>query len=316
MVLPDAILTGKPYPVKAMIVSGSNMALSWPNSPRIRRALENLDFLVVMDIFMTETAKMADLVLPAATFLESTDVLDHFTYVMLRKRVTSFAEAMPDGQFWLRLARRMGYESLFPWKNMEEALDYALEPSGLSVKLLKEEKPEGIRFGSVKYGEYMEKGFRTPSGKVELFSDEMKKLGYDPLPTYREPAESPVNTPELAREYPLVLTTGARNLGNLHSQLRNVPRLTRLSPEPAAEMHPATAHEYGIADGDTVSVESLRGAITLAANVNEDIMPGMVGIPHGWAEANVNALTSEAERDPVSGLPGLKAGLCRVRKAH
>ncbi|MCP4610619.1 MAG: molybdopterin-dependent oxidoreductase [Planctomycetes bacterium] len=314
MVLPDAILYEKPYPVKAMIVSGCNMVVSWPNSPKVKNALESLDFLVVMDIFMSETAKMADIVLPAATFLESNDILDHFTYVMLRKKVAQHANCLPDGEFWLRLAHRMGYEEYFPWRNMDEVLGYALEPSGLSLDLLRYEKPEGLDYGSVNYGQYLEKGFRTPSGKVELYSDTMEALGYDPLPVYQEPSQSPLSTPELVQDYPLVLTTGARSLGNLHSQLRNIPKLRKISPEPLADINPATANGAGISNGDWIEVCTPHGVIRIKASVTEDVILGLVSIPHGWAQANVNELTSELGGDPISGIPSLKAGLCNIRK--
>ncbi|NQT73497.1 MAG: molybdopterin-dependent oxidoreductase [Chloroflexi bacterium] len=315
MVLPDAILSEKPYPVKAMIVSGCNMVVSWPNSSKVRNALESLDFLVVMDIFMSETAKIADIVLPAATFLESNDILDHFTYVMLRKKVVQpYPNCLPDCEFWLKLAHRMGYEQYFPWKNMDEVLEYALEPSGLTRDMLKYEKPAGLSYGSVNYGQYLEKGFRTPSGKVELYSDTMEALGYDPLPVYLEPSQSPISTPESVQDYPLVLTTGARSLGNLHSQLRNIPKLRKISPKPLADINPATAINAGVSDGDWIEVCTPHGVIRIKARVTEDIIPGLVSIPHGWAQANVNELTSELGGDPISGIPSLKAGLCNIRK--
>ncbi|PIU55228.1 MAG: molybdopterin oxidoreductase [Chloroflexi bacterium CG07_land_8_20_14_0_80_51_10] len=321
MVLPDVILTGNPYPVKAMIISGSNLVVTWPNSNKIKKALQSLDFLVVMDIFMSETAKLADIVLPAATFLEASDITDMYgfnyalPYVMLRKRTTRFAESLPDGEFWLALAKRMGYGEYFPWENVDEVIEYLLEPSGLTLNLLRDEKPGGLPYGSVRYDQYKESGFRTPSGKAELYSETMKELGYDPLPAYREPLESPISTPELAQDYPLILTSGARSLGNLHSQLRNVQRLRKISPEPTAEISPTTAAEYDIRDGDAIVVETLRGVINTKARVTDDIVANVVNIPHGWADANVNLLTSEAPGDPVSGVPMLKAVLCRVRKS-
>lgn len=316
MVLPDTVLTGKPYPIKAMIVSGSNMVVSWPNSMKIRKMLQKLDFLVIMDIFMSETAELADIVLPAATFLESTDMLDHFTYVMLRKKLTRFAESLPDGEFWLKLAHKMGYNEYFPYKDMDDVLQSMLEPTGLSFEQLYCESPQGVQYGEVKYGQYRDKGFRTPSGKVELYSETMRELGYDPLPTYCEPVESPVSTPDSARDYPLILTTGARSTGNLHSQLRNVPELRTITPEPLAEINPSTAQNYMIVEGETIILENSRGSIQIKAKITEDIIPNVVSIPHGWAQANANLLTQEADGDPISGIPSLKSGLCRIRKIN
>ncbi|MFC2018193.1 molybdopterin-dependent oxidoreductase [Chloroflexota bacterium] len=321
MVLADTLLTGKPYPVKAMIVAGSNPLLTWPNTNKLKEALEKLDFLVVMDLFMTETAKMADMVLPAASFLERSGLINMYAvaalpYVMLRKQVVQVGECWSDLKFWLELGRRMGYEEHFPWKDEEELFDYLLEPANMTVKYLKEEKPEGLFYTDLKYKWYEKKGIRTPSGKIELYSIEMEKMGYAPLPVHGEPPESPISTPDLAREYPLILTTGARVLGNVHSQLRNIPRLRQKYPEPLVEIHPDSAAEYGIEEGELVVVETKRGYIEIKALVTKDILPGIVNIPHGWDEANVNMLTDEKPADTVVGNPALKALLCRIQKKH
>ncbi|MCK4926534.1 molybdopterin-dependent oxidoreductase, partial [Candidatus Aerophobetes bacterium] len=182
MVLYDTLLTGEPYPIKAMIIQGSNPLLSWPNSNKLREALGKLDFLVVMSVFMSETAQLADIVLPAATFMEKDDIIVDIywmeygiPYVMLRKKVLQFEEARSDAEFWLELAKRMGYGEYFPWKDAEEFLDYVLEPTGLSTRQLREEMPGGVQYGFIKYDKYKEKGgFRTPSGKVEIYSETMK----------------------------------------------------------------------------------------------------------------------------------------------
>jgi anaerobic selenocysteine-containing dehydrogenase len=322
MVVPDVILTEEPYAIKAMIISGCNAAVTWPNSTKMVQALRKLDFLVVMDLFMSETARLAHLVLPAATYLEKDSIpifpsIDHCRrYIMLGKKVIEVEECWPDFNFWLELARRMGYHEDFPWKNVEEVMDYMLKPIGLTVKQLKEEKPEGLPFGVERFKEYEKKGFPTPSGKVEIYSQTMEKFGYDPLPTYMESPEGPVSSPELATEYPLVLTTGARHREYHHSQFRNLSRLRRIRPEPLAEIHPQTAEQYGISDGEMIIVQTKRGNIEIKANVTEDIMPGVIQIPHGWAQANVNLLTDEKPADPVSGFPSLDQLLCKIsRKA-
>ncbi|MGQ9546840.1 MAG: molybdopterin-containing oxidoreductase family protein [Dehalococcoidia bacterium] len=319
MLLCDNLLTGEPYPIKMMIVTGSNPLLTWPDSRKVKQAFQKLDFLVVMDQFMTQTAKMADLVLPAATFLERTELSDYYSlwglaHVMLRKKVIQYEECWPDLKFWFELAHRLGYGQYFPWKTIEEAIDYVLEPSGLTLKRLTVEKPEGVTYGSVKYKEYESEGFRTPSGKVELYSETLAGLGYHPMPTFEEPPESPESTPELTQQYPLILTTGARILEFCHSQHRNISRLRQRSLEPLVEINPATAARYGIADGDMVTVSTRRGSIEIKARVFEDIMPGVVCISHGWDEANVNILTSQEPADPIIGYPALKALLCRIER--
>ena len=318
----DTVLSEKPYPTKAMIIAGHNPVVTAPNSGKVQQALKKVDLLVVMDIFMTATAEMAHIVLPACTFLERTDLADVLPayfgpepYVMLRKPVIQpLWESWPDGKFWLELGKRLGYDEYFPWKDIEEVMDYFMEPSGLTVKHLKEEAPSGLATAPKYYDEYKKRGFHTPSGKVELYSEELERLGYDPLPTYYENPESAISSPELAKEYPLVLTTGARILEYWHSQYRNVPGLRHRVPDPAVEVHPETARKYGVADGEWAIVETKRGSIEIKASVTEDIAPNVVSIPHGWEEANVNKLTDNTPADPVSGYPVLKGLLCRMRK--
>ena len=307
------------HPIKLMIIAGSNPLLTWPNSRKMAEALSKLELLVVMTQFMSETARLADLVLPAATFLERTELSDYYSlwgvpYVMLRKKVVEPGERWSDLRFWMELARRMGYRDYFPWGSEEEVIDYVLEPSGLTIRYLTEEKPEGLLYDSIKYREYESDGFRTPSGKVELYSETLADQGYDPLPTQRESPESPLSHPELLSEYPLILTTGARQLEYIHSQLRNIPSLHQRLPEPFAEINPETAAKYRIGDGEMIAVETRRGRIELRARVSEDIMPGVISLPHGWAEANVNLLTDGKDADPTIGYPALKSLLCKVEK--
>lgn len=313
---PNLVLDGEPYLVKTMFAAGANPLVSWPNSTRVRQALEKLDFFVVMDVFMTPTAEMADIVLPACTFLERLNTcnipqMECIPTVSLCKPVIEpLWESWSDCKFWLELARRMGYDDYLPWKDDEEALDYFLEPSGLTVKYLRDEHPTGVICGDVMYDEYKQRGLRTPSRKVELYSEELKKLGYDPLPTYKEPPESPISTPELAKEYPLVLTTGARELEYFHSQHRNIAGLRRRNPEPRAEIHVDTGRKYGVSDGDLMMVATKRGSIEVKARVTEDIIPDVVCLGH-WP-AYENLLTDDTPADPISGYPAFKGLLCRI----
>jgi len=311
----DLILEGKPYLVKMMFIIAANPVITWPNTPKVKQALDKLDFLVVMDVFMTATAEMADTVLPACTFLEKYSLPDISQAAMLRRPVIPpLEESWPDCKFWLELAKRMGYEEYFPWKDDVEVLDYYLEPSGVTVKQLRDESPTGMFPVTKEYYEYKKKGFRTSSGKVELYCEELKTLGYDPLPVYLEPAESPVSTPELASEYPLVLITGVREAEFWHSQYRNLPKLHSKKPEPLADIHPDTARKYGISDGDMIIVETKIGSIDIKAKVTTDIMPNVVNVPHAWPQASGNMLTNDKPVDPVLGYPAFTGLLCRIRK--
>ena len=321
MYFADAVLEEKPYPIKALLVTGGNPALTLPDSNRIKKAFKKLDFMVVIDLFMTETAKMADIVLPACSFMERSGigyvygVTSGLPYILLRKKVIEpLGECWPDWKFWCELGRRMGYEDLFPWQTEGEIIEHWLKPSGLTVKQLSEEHPEGMFFAEKKYDMLKKSNFRTPSGKIELYSETLAEHGYDPLPVPIEPSQSPNSSPELAKEYPLILTTGARIPEYTHTQFRNVPGLRQSAPEPVAEIHPDTAGEYGIADGDMMAVETRKGRIKIRVGTTEDLLPGVVSIPHGWAEANANVLTELEPRDPVTGYTELKALLCRISK--
>lgn len=320
MLLYDAIIDGKPYPIKAAIITGTNPLRTWPNTNKLFEALKRLEFLVVMDMFMSETAKVADIVLPAASFLEREE-WPHFPFVlglpfvMLRKKAIEYEEALPDIEFWMRLARRMGYDDYFPWRSVEEYMDYAMEPSGLTVKFLRDEAPEGVFYTEASYKKYEKEGFPTPSGKVEIYSETLEKMGHEPLPVHIEPLESPISTPEIAKEYPLILTTGSRILEFLHSEHRNVKKLRRMIPEPYAEISKETALRYGIGDGDKILIKTRRGQIEIRAKIEEDMLPGVVNVSHGWDEANVNALTDETPANTVGGQPAFKSLLCNIGRA-
>jgi anaerobic selenocysteine-containing dehydrogenase len=312
----DAILTEKPYPIKALLVVGCNPVLTWANTNKITRAFETLDLLLVVDIFMTDTAKMADVVLPGTTFLERREIREYRNHMVsvAHRIIEPIGNSKEDWEIWAELGRRMGYADYFPWKDSDEIFKYWLEPSQVSLDQLKQSRG-GICYQGREFQKYLKNGFNTPSNRVEIYSELMEKSGYAPLPTFSEPAESPVSRPELADQYPLILTTGSRTVAYLHSEYRNLPTLRRLVAEPLIEIHPQTASSLGIADSDLVKVESLRGSVEMKAKLTEDIHPRVVSIQHGWSEANANLLTDDEARDPVSGFPSFKSLLCRVTKA-
>jgi anaerobic selenocysteine-containing dehydrogenase len=317
----DAILDGKPYPVKGLLVAGSNLAVTWPDSSRVRKALEKLDLLAVIDIFMNDTAKIADIVLPATTFGEREDIRDAYhnhedlcVFVRTNRVIEPIGNSMEDWKIWAELGRRMGYAEYFPWKDTEELHRELLKPSGITLEQLKQ-NPGGIIYREKKFQQYLKDGFNTPSKKVEIYSEAMDKLGIDPIPTFREPLESPISRPDLAKKYPLTLTTGSRLAPYLHSEYRNLPSLKKLLPEPFIEINPETASKLGIANGDMVKVESPRGSIKIKAKLTDDVHSNVVSIQMGWAEANANFLTSNTTSDPVLGIAGLRSVLCRVIKA-
>jgi anaerobic selenocysteine-containing dehydrogenase len=320
MPVPDAIITEKPYPIKALIVQGSNPVLTWPNTNKVIQAFKRLDLLVVSDLFMTKTAKLADIFLPAASFLEEEMFKDYTMnglplIALGNKAVELPGDCLEDWKIWAELGKRMGYASYFPWQSADELFDTLLKPTSIRLDQLKE-NPGGVVFHQLGQRDYLKKGLATPSGKVEIFSQVMADYGYDPLPKFTEPLESLIIQPALADEYPFILISGPRISAYTHSRFHNINRLRRLVSEPLVEINSDAAKEIGIGDGDTVVIESPRGNIKLRSKLTEDIHPKVVSLQHGWDEANANILTDDEDRDPVSAYPGFKSVICRISKAE
>jgi anaerobic selenocysteine-containing dehydrogenase len=329
MLLPDCILDGRPQQVRALLAMGINTAM-WPNSKRMERALGSLDFFAATDFFHNPATLQADIVLPAATSLERPALIAYPGCAYqgeLRYRrpvVAPRGEARPDGQMFLELGVRLGMAEQFWHGDLEAAWAEAAE--GIPEEIREEvyNNPDGVTVYAqaiedlVDHGFldadrlYRLRGFPTASGKVEFDSAELRAAGHDGLPIYREPAESPLSTPETARDYPLVLTSGARTKFDTHSQHQYIQRMRRAIPNPLVEIHPSDAEPRGIQDGAPVQVSSPRGAVRFVARVTERIKPGVVHCTHGWNSANVNELTDDRHLDPISGFPPFKSSLCEV----
>ncbi|MCK4788731.1 MAG: molybdopterin-dependent oxidoreductase [Desulfobacteraceae bacterium] len=313
LAVPEAILEGRPYPIKGMIIGGGNASLEWPNSIRVREALKKLEFLLVIDVVRSPDCAYADVVLPACTYLERDEHrvnADHcFHHISLRRRVVEPVYGLPDQMIWARLAKHMGFEEYFPWKTCQEGIDYLLGDEGVSYEGLISQG--GIyEYGKREYKKYEQKGFRTPTGKVEIDSERLKAFGYDPFPI-REDVLEPFQE---SGEFPLFLTTGANLLCYVHWQYRYVPRLRKMFPEPVFEIHPETAAQYGLSEGEMAEVHTTHGRIQLRAHVTPRIRQDTINIPQGWEEANANELTGTQDADPISGFPNLKSLRCRIRK--
>ncbi|MFA7466821.1 MAG: molybdopterin-dependent oxidoreductase [Desulfotomaculaceae bacterium] len=317
----EAMITEKPYPIKAFISSGSNPALTFPDTGRFLEALKNLELFVSIDPYMTETSRLADYALPACTFIEETGVggfpyaISHCVpYIMLRKKVIEpLYESKPIWQIWSELGHKMGYGEYFPWKTDEEVAKHLFSTSGVTYEQLVEH-PEGLYFGEIEYELFNRVGFATNSKKVELYSAELERLGASGLPEHVEPEQSYVANPEIAKEYPETLLTGARHQEYIGAQMHDVPGLRALMTEPKAMINIITAKKYDIIDGELIGVETPRGRIKIKAQVTEDIRPGAVSIPHGWAQANVNILLDAKVRDAVSGYITMRGNACRLVK--
>ncbi|MFC1979489.1 molybdopterin-dependent oxidoreductase [Chloroflexota bacterium] len=345
-----AIITGKPYPINALLTGGNNPLLAFANTKKVYRALEskNLGLFVVLEQWMTPTAMLADYVIPVTNWLEM-PVLGYYTYSGFQDYVTAgeqvvqpLYERVPDYYFWRGLGIRLGQEKF--WRNtLKEEWEWVIKP------LLDE-----LKIGS--YGEFVEKigswfptddekpyekidlrskklkGFGTATGKVELYCTILDKLGYDPLPHYEEPPETPISAPQLSKEYPLILITGTRFKPFHHSEHRQLYSARNLYPEPTVEIHPDTAREAGIKDGEWTIIETPRGKIKQRAKLSIRIQPNVVDVQHGWwfpeeipdkpvlyraFESNANILTPNSDEyvDPPTGAACFSPLLCKIYPA-
>jgi anaerobic selenocysteine-containing dehydrogenase len=318
MPLADAILEGRPYPIKAVIGMGMN-AMMWPNSTRLTEALGSLDMFVTADFFHTPTTELADFVLPAATSLERPALIAaaNGRIVYRQAVVQPDGEARSDAQMMIDLGCRLGMAERFWNGDFVASVKERLEgiPEVTLERLLAE--PVGLTVpGDDVHPEraYETRGFHTPSGKIEFESEELRRHGYPALPVYAEPVESPVSVPALTGAFPLVLTSGGRSRNFTHSQHRNVTRLRRFEPHARIQIHPSDASMRDIAHGDAVRVSSPRGEVVFHAWVTDVVAAGVVHAFHGWVHTNINDLTNDAALDPISGFPAFKSSLCQVAK--
>jgi len=213
------------------------------------------------------------------------------------------------------LAKRLTPEDQLLTQGQEAWLDWMFEPSGIKMADIKKH-PDGQFIKGLPetpYEKYKEGGFPTPSGKMEFTSLILKEAGLDPLPVYNEPKQSPVSTPELFKQYPFILTTGARLIMFLHSRTYRVPWTRRLRPDPMVDIHPQDARARGFSANQWVMLTTPRGAIRVRANPTELVPPGVVNMYHNCPGADVNLLIDEDYRDPISGYPGFKSLLCDIR---
>jgi len=295
---------------------GANVMI-WPNTKRVADAIGGLEFFAAIDYFESLTTDLAEVVLPAATWLERAHLsVGPGGFARLRDPVVEpLGEAWPDWKFLMELGARLGLADDLWDGDLEACMNHILGPTGVTTAQLRRH-PHGVRLVD-EHGirSYELHGFNTPSGKVEIRSSILAQHGHDPLPTYREPAESPISTPDVAKRFPLVLTTGGRSKPYTHSQFRRIPKLRALMPEPQVQMSIEDAASRGIRAGDRVVVESRRRRIEVEADVTDRVQPGVVHVYHGWAEANVNELTDDQTLDPISGYPPLKSALCEIRPA-
>ena len=335
----NAITTGQPYSVKALISFGGNLIVSNGDTRRGAEALQQLDFYAQLDCYENPTARFADILLPAASAWESEFLGQHKWqdkgHLQARRKVVEPEyERRSDLDVIFALARRLGLDNLFFGGDTEAAFDEMLAPSGKTASDIRG-MVEGMAFtlppayrkyAEIDPGSGRSKGFNTPSRLMEIYSKTFADHGYDPLPKYSEPPERNVDT----RRYPLLLTA-SKTVAFTHGSYRSIPSLRKLVPEPYLDINPETARERGIGAGDWVVLETPKGSIRAKAQFDGNIHPGVVSGQEGWWQgckeldlpaydpfdetgANLNLIVTNDLIDPITGSVPHRGRPCQVKR--
>jgi anaerobic selenocysteine-containing dehydrogenase len=341
-----AALEGRPYRARGLVSFGANLVMANGDSARGRDALASLDFHVHADMFMNPTAELADIVLPVTSAFESEALRIGFevsqqatSRVQLRTPVAApRGEARSDLRVIFDLAVRLGLGEHFWDGDIDAAWRHQLEPSGITLEQLRDD-PSGVDLRQeTAFRKYAQPrstdngdtpvGFATPTRLIELYSEVLLDHGYPALPTFDEPTVSPRSRPDLAEEFPLVLTC-TKSLHFCETQHRNLPRLRSRQPDPEVELHPDTAAARGIAKGDWVEIRTPMGRVRARAVLERSLDPDVVCGQHGWWQgsdeldlpgfapfgpdsANLNLVLPQSPSDPISGSAPLRSYVCEV----
>ncbi|QBD74576.1 hypothetical protein EPA93_00635 [Ktedonosporobacter rubrisoli] len=294
-----------------LFLLGTNILSSYANSGSLAQALDKIDLIIAHDIFMNETIRScADLILPGTIWLEELGLKDTPGHIYLMERVLSPAgEAHSTGQLLRDLAQRLAIEDYFPWPGEEEFLDALLEPQqdaqGQALTVAKLRQLGGFQARSnLSPVAYEDRHFHTPSGKIEFWSEQAKRVGLSPLPTF--------TAPPVSKRYPLQFRQG-RTLSAFHSfydEGQALPSLARANPEPELWLHPRDAAKRSIVDGNHALLYNDQGQVRARVRITIDIQPGVVWMRDGWNELNRltsgSAALSPAASDAINPhtLPG------------
>ena len=321
-----SIVTGDPYRMRAVWIMSSNPLLTATHSFETEEALKKLEFIVVSDFFLTPTAQYADIILPASTWLEYDEAhtTGGNTYAIVAERkVAQVGDTRNDQDVIIDLAHRLGLHEAFPWRNLRELNKWMIKGSGMNFD---EFLDRGIYIPAQRYYKYKTdpEFFNTTSHKFEIYSETLGGMGISPLPVYREPPQTPLSKPDLAKEFPLTLMAGVKMKAFFHSEGRQLASLRKINPDPQMEIHPDTAADLGIGEGDWVWIETQVSRVKMRAKLFDGIAPDVVSAQHGWwfpeeeppaygwKKSSANLLFGDTDYDPDTGSESLKNGLCRV----
>ena len=332
-----SIVNNDPNHPRALITWAANLMVRSGNTRLVYEALTspNLELSVSLELTHTPSSELADYVIPSASCFERPcmttweDFADAVCFG--EKAIEPIGERRDDFFFWRGLGLRLGQKEYWPWETHEEVIEYRAAPVGLKFKELVE--MGGLR-PEPEYRKYEKRGFATNSGKFELYSTVLEKLGYDPLPYYKEPPESPVSMPEVAEEYPYILITGGRGGPQYLSEFHQFDTgLRERHPYPVMDINTSAARKLDIRNGDWVYIETRRGKIKQMAHVTDGLPPNVVNCHASWWypempaeapslfgiwESSANILTQddpEACDEMVGGWVN-RAMLCKVYKVE
>ncbi len=309
MQLPKAILNDTPYPVRSMLVVGGNPLMTFPQTSVYRRAFDKLEFMAVFDLFMTPTAQAADLVFPAATYLENLELIDYGRmgqpHLGLIQPVLDSGYGWPTWKFLFRLAQALDLGNILPWQDNHEALRYRLSSSSIRLEDLLNSTSSTVRYQAEKRQPV---NWNTPDKKIHYYSHPVEKTGNSPLPTLNS-LQLPYG---VNGEFPFWLSTGDRVPCYQHSQFRESGTCKATMPEPFLDLHPDAASRLGIKERERVRLSTRDGQIDLDVRVTQEIREDCLRMTHGWVEANANELTSNQYLDPLSGFPWMRALPARI----
>lgn len=309
------ILEEKPYPIKAVFAMGMNYRM-FPEDQQMKKALEKLDFFVDTDLFMTDTAKLADIVLPVCSTFERGEFMTYeggyawFT----NPAVDRVGESKSDVEILQDLAgiMELGDEELSA--GYEANINHMIEELGITVEELKSSDTPILLEKRLKTepGTWLKGGFPTETGKFELYSHLIAshpQWKLDPLPSYQEPLDDAD-----PQQYPFRLCSGGRLPNAIHSRLHKVMCVRSIRPEPMADISLEDAERMGIKESDLIELYTERGSVCVKANPTARIPQGVVFFIHGYSEADVNSLMSGTHLDPYSGFPAYNSTRCGMRK--
>lgn len=308
----DACRTATPYPVNSLLIFGSNLLVSYANSENVERALASVPFIMAADLFMTPTARYADIVLPVPSWLERDQIVEHANYVASRNHVqTPNGQSRADEEIITALAHRLGLDGF--WPTTTDSLNARLTPVDLSWDELTSRQYLPTQ---LTYFKHATDGFKTRSGKFVFHHPGIAAMGYDALPTWSQPAPTD-------EKHPLLLTS-RHSPFYFNSEFRQLPALRSKEPHPTVEMTPSTATGLGLQNGEWAAVTRDDRCAYFRVKVTDRLRDDTVCVSaswwypevatdDSWRLSNVNLLTSDDSSNPEMGSSDLRGTSCAVR---